>query len=213
MIECFIENDTVQAHGVFGIFPAATVNDDDIEIYTDESRGEVFDTVIGLRQQTVHPTDRTNLSLSDFVAPKGAEGNDYIGAFAVTAGICLDKLVAEYLHREVRTTHWGYMADESLSQEELVKEQYRGIRPAPGYPANSDHTQKETIWDLLKPLENSNIELTESWAMLPAASVSGWYFSHPESQYFGVGKLDRDQVAEYAECKGVTAEAAETLSY
>jgi len=237
MIERFIENDTVQAHGVFGIFPAATVNDDDIEIYTDESRSEVFDTVIGLRQQTVHPTDRPNLSLSDFIAPKEAEGDDYIGAFAVTAGIGLDKLVAEYdaaqddynsimakaiadrfaeafaeyLHREVRTTHWGYMADENLSQEALVKEQYRGIRPAPGYPANPDHTQKETIWDLLKPLENSSIELTESWAMLPAASVSGWYFSHPESQYFGVGKLDKEQVVDYAERKGVTVERAESL--
>ena len=237
MIERFIENDTVQAHGVFGIFPAATVNDDDIEIYTDESRGEVFDTVIGLRQQTVHPTDRPNLSLSDFVAPKDSEAKDYIGAFAVTAGIGLDKLVkefddahddynsimakaiadrfaeafAEYLHREVRTTHWGYMADENLTQEALVKEQYRGIRPAPGYPANPDHTQKEIIWDLLKPLENASIELTESWAMLPAASVSGWYFSHPESQYFGVSKLDKDQVADYAERKGVTLEKAESL--
>ena len=118
---------------------------------------------------------------------------------------------AEYLHREVRTNHWGYMKDESLSQEELVKEQYRGIRPAPGYPANPDHTQKEIIWDLLKPLENASIELTESWAMLPAASVSGWYFSHPESQYFGVGKLDRDQVHDYAERKGVTIERAESL--
>ena len=162
MIERFIENDTVQAHAVFGIFPAGTVNDDDIEIYTDESRTEVFDTVIGLRQQTVHPTDRPNLSLSDFVAPKDSEAKDYIGAFAVTASIGLDKLVkefddahddynsimakaiadrfAEYLHREVRTNHWGYMADENLTQEALVKEQYRGIRPAPGYPANPDHT-------------------------------------------------------------------------
>ncbi|PWQ97081.1 methionine synthase [Leucothrix arctica] len=237
MIERFIENDTVQAHAAFGIFPAGTVNEDDIEIYTDESRTEVFDTVIGLRQQTVHPTDRPNLSLSDFVAPKDSEAQDYIGAFAVTAGIGLDKLVAEfdaahddynsimakaiadrfaeafaeYLHREVRTNHWGYMADENLTQEALVKEQYRGIRPAPGYPANPDHTQKEIIWDLLKPLENASIELTESWAMLPAASVSGWYFSHPESQYFGVSKLDKDQVADYAERKGIALDAAETL--
>ena len=237
MIERFIENDTVQAHGVFGIFPAATVNDDDIEIYTDESRGEVFDTVIGLRQQTVHPTGRSNLSLSDFVAPKDSEAKDYIGAFAVTAGIGLDKLVkefddahddynsimakaiadrfveafAEYLHREVRTNYWGYMADENLSQEALVKEQYGGIRPAPGYPANPDHTRKAIIWDLLKPTENTGIELTESWAMLPAASVSGWYFSHPESQYFGVSKLDWDQVGNYAERKGVSLERAESL--
>ena len=237
MIERFIQDDTVQAHAVFGIFPANTINEDDIEIYTDTSRAEVFDTVVGLRQQTVHPTDRPNLSLSDFVAPKDSGAKDYIGAFAVTAGIGLDKLVAEYdadnddynsimakaiadrfaeafaeyLHREVRTKHWGYMADENLSQEALVKEQYRGIRPAPGYPANPDHTQKDIIWDLLKPVENAGIELTESWAMLPAASVSGWYFSHPESQYFGVAKLDRDQVADYAQRKGVSLERAESL--
>ncbi|PWQ93082.1 vitamin B12 dependent-methionine synthase activation domain-containing protein, partial [Leucothrix arctica] len=116
---------------------------------------------------------------------------------------------AEYLHREVRTNHWGYMADENLTQEALVKEQYRGIRPAPGYPANPDHTQKEIIWDLLKPLENASIEWTESWAILSAASVSGWYFSHPESQYFGVSKLD--QVHDYAERKGIDLDAAETL--
>ena len=237
MIERFIQDDTVQAHAVFGIFPANTVNEDDIEIYTDTSRAEVFDTVIGLRQQTVHPTDRPNLSLSDFVAPKDSGAEDYIGAFAVTAGIGLDKLVAEYdadqddynsimakaiadrfaeafaeyLHREVRTKHWGYMADEDLSQEALVKEQYRGIRPAPGYPANPDHTQKDIIWDLLKPVENAGIELTESWAMLPAASVSGWYFSHPESQYFGVAKLDQDQVGSYSERKGITVAEAESL--
>lgn len=237
MIERFIQDDTVQAHGVYGIFPANTVNDDDIEIYTDEARSEVFDTVIGLRQQTVHPTDRPNLSLSDFIAPKESGVQDYIGAFAVTAGIGLDKLVAEYdadqddyhsimakaiadrlaeafaeyLHREVRTKHWGYMADENLSQEALIKEQYQGIRPAPGYPANPDHTQKDTIWDLLKPEENAGISMTESWAMLPAASVSGWYFSHPESQYFGVAKIDQEQVADYAKRKGVSVEKAESL--
>ncbi|PWQ99848.1 methionine synthase [Leucothrix pacifica] len=237
MIERFIKDDTVQAHGVFGIFPANTVKEDDIEIYTDEARTEVFDTVVGLRQQTVHPTDRPNLSLSDFIAPKDSGVQDYIGAFAVTAGIGLDKLVAEYdaaqddynsimakaiadrfaeafaeyLHREVRTKHWGYVADENLSGEALIKEQYQGIRPAPGYPANPDHTQKEIIWDLLKPVENASIELTESWAMLPAASVSGWYFSHPESQYFGVSKLDKDQVADYAERKGIELAEAERL--
>lgn len=237
MIERFIQDDTVQAHAVFGVFPANAVMEDDIEIYTDESRSEVFDTVVGLRQQSVHPTDRPNLSLSDFIAPKESGVGDYIGAFAVTAGVGLDKLVAEYdadmddyssimakaiadrfaeafaeyLHREVRTKHWGYMAGEDLPQEALIKEQYQGIRPAPGYPANPDHTQKEIIWDLLKPTENVGIELTESWAMLPAASVSGWYFSHPESQYFGVSKLDRDQIADYAARKSVSLEKAESL--
>jgi 5-methyltetrahydrofolate--homocysteine methyltransferase len=235
MIERFIENDTIQAHAVFGIFPANTVDEDDIEIYHDDTRQEVFDTVIGLRQQTVHRTDRPNLSLSDFVAPKDSGVADYIGAFAVTAGIGLDKLVAqydadhddynsimakavadrlaeafaEYLHRAVRTEYWPYVAGEDLSHEALVKEEYRGIRPAPGYPANPDHTQKDIIWDLLKPEDNVGIELTESWAMLPASSVSGWYFSHPESQYFGVSKLDRDQVESYAQRKGVSVEQAE----
>ena len=235
MLERFIENDTVQAHAVFGIFPANTVQEDDIEIYRDEARQDIVDTVVGLRQQTVHPTDRPNLSLSDFIAPKGSGVADYIGAFAVTAGIGLDKLVAqfdadhddynsimakavadrlaeafaEYLHRAVRTEYWPYAVAEDLSSEALIKEQYRGIRPAPGYPANPDHTQKEIIWDLLQPDEAVGIELTESWAMLPAASVSGWYFSHPESQYFGVSKLDRDQVEDYAQRKGVSLEQAE----
>ena len=235
MLERFIEENKVQAHAVFGIFPANTVSEDDIEIYRDATRSEVFDTVVGLRQQTVHAADRPNLSLSDFIAPKDSGVGDYIGAFAVTAGIGLDKLVAEYeadhddynsimakavadrlaeafaeyLHREVRKNAWPYAADEDLSHEALVKEQYRGIRPAPGYPANPDHTQKDIIWDLLKPAEAVGIELTESWAMLPAASVSGWYFSHPESRYFGVGKVDRDQVVDYAERKGVSLEQAE----
>ena len=137
--------------------------------------------------------------------------DDYNSIMAKAIADRFAEAFAEYLHREVRTTHWGYMSDESLSTEELVKEQYRGIRPAPGYPANPDHTQKEVIWDLLKPLEKASIELTDSWAMLPAASVSGWYFSHPESQYFGVGKLNKDQVAEYAERKGMTLGDAETL--
>ena len=172
------------------------------------------------------------------MAPKESGVADYIGAFAVTAGIGLDKLVAQYdseqddynsimakavadrlaeafaewLHREVRTQYWPYAVGEDLSHEALIKEQYRGIRPAPGYPANPDHTQKAIIWDLLKPVENVGIELTESWAMLPAASVSGWYFSHPESCYFGVGKLDRDQVEDYAARKGIMlAEAARLL--
>jgi len=145
------------------------------------------------------------------VAEYDAAQDDYNSIMAKAIADRFAEAFAEYLHREVRTKHWGYMADESLSQEELVKEQYRGIRPAPGYPANPDHTQKETIWDLLKPLENSNIELTESWAMLPAVSVSGWYFSHPESQYFGVGKMDKEQVVDYAERKGVTVERAESL--
>ena len=151
------------------------------------------------------------IGLEKLVAEYDAAQDDYNSIMAKAIADRFAEAFAEYLHREVRTTHWGYMKEENLTQEELVKEQYRGIRPAPGYPANPDHTQKEVIWDLLKPLENASIELTESWAMLPAAAVSGWYFSHPESQYFGVTKLDRDQVNDYAERKGVTIERAESL--
>jgi len=161
--------------------------------------------------------------LADFVAPKESGIEDYIGAFAVTAGLGLDELIAEYdkehdiyknimakavadrlaeafaeyLHRQVRTEFWGYMPDESLENNELIKERYQGIRPAPGYPANPDHRQKEVIWDLLHP-EKIGITLTESLAMLPASSVSGFYFSHPDARYFGLGKLKRDQIEHYA---------------
>ncbi len=235
MLQRFIESGEIKANAVFGLFPANSVDHDDIEIYTDETRQKVQTTIIGVRQQTVHPSDTPNLSLSDFIAPRESQVNDTIGAFAVTAGIGLDKVVAkfdeefdiynsimakaladrlaeafaEYLHEQIRKVHWGYASDESLDMQARIKEQYRGIRPAPGYPANPDHSQKEVIWDLLQVEENTQISLTETLAMLPASSISGWYFSHPESKYFGVGKIDRDQVLDYAKRKGIDEKSAE----
>lgn len=235
MLQGFIESGDIKANAVFGIFPANSVDHDDIEIYTDETRRELHSKVVGLRQQTVHPTDSPNLSLSDFIAPRETEINDTIGAFAVTAGIGLDKVVekfekeqdvynsimakaladrlaeafAEYLHEQIRKVHWGYAADESLDSQARIKEQYRGIRPAPGYPANPDHSQKKIIWNLLEVEKHTQISLTETLAMLPASSVSGWYFSHPESRYFGVGKIDYDQVCDYAKRQDIEIEVAE----
>jgi 5-methyltetrahydrofolate--homocysteine methyltransferase len=235
MLQGFIESGDIKANAVFGLFPANSVDHDDIEIYTDESRETIQTKVIGLRQQTVHATDSPNLSLSDFIAPRETSVNDTIGAFAVTAGIGLDEVVAkfdqeqdvynsimakaladrlaeafaEYLHEQIRKLHWGYASEESLDIQARIKEQYRGIRPAPGYPANPDHSQKELIWDLLEVEKHTQITLTETLAMLPASSISGWYFSHPESKYFGVGKIDRDQVFDYAERQGIDDGAAE----
>ena len=235
MLLSFIESGSIKANAVFGLFQANSVDDDDIEVYTDESRQEIRSRIVGLRQQTVHPTDRPNLSLSDFIAPRESGVRDTIGAFAVTAGIGLDQMVktfeqehdvynsmmakaltdrlaeafAEYLHEQVRKNHWGYASDERLDQPGLIKEEYRGIRPAPGYPANPDHSQKELIWKLLDVEQTAQISLTETLAMLPAASISGWYFSHPEAQYFGVGKINRDQLLDYAERQAINRETAE----
>jgi 5-methyltetrahydrofolate--homocysteine methyltransferase len=212
MLDEFCNNVTLKAQGVVGLFPANSVDDDDIEIYANENRTERLNIIHGLRQQRVFPDGRPNLNLADFIAPKESGVADYIGVFAVTAGIGLDELVAEYdkehdiynnimakaladrlaeafaeyLHKKVRTEFWGYMQDETLQNAELIKERYQGIRPAPGYPANPDHRQKQVIWDLLHP-ETIGITLTESLAMLPASSVSGFYFSHPDSRYFGLG--------------------------
>jgi len=223
MLEEFCKNDTLKAQGVVGLFPANSIGDDDIEIYTDASRTKCANMVYGLRQQRVFPDGRPNLTLADFVAPKESGVADYIGAFAVTAGLGLDELIAEYdnehdiyknimakavadrlaeafaeyLHKKVRTEFWGYMPEETLENAELIKERYQGIRPAPGYPANPDHRQKEVIWELLQP-EKIGITLTESLAMLPASSVSGFYFSHPDARYFGLGKVKRDQIEHYA---------------
>jgi 5-methyltetrahydrofolate--homocysteine methyltransferase len=235
MLDEWIDTGSVSANAVFGLFPANSVDSDDIEIYRDETRTEACSRIIGLRQQTPHPGDRANLALADFIAPRTSAVADYIGAFAVTAGIGLEQLVAtyeqeqdvysamlakaladrlaeafaEYLHRHVRTEAWGYAGDETLDNSALIKEQYRGIRPAPGYPANPDHQQKLAIWELLGVEQAAGISLTESLAMWPAAAVSGWYFSHPESQYFAVGKIAQDQVADYARRAGVKLPAAE----
>jgi len=225
----------ITANAAFGLFPAAQVNDDDIEIYRDEQRNEVLMTWHNLRQQNHKPAGRPNLCLADFVAPKASGVPDYVGAFAVTAGggieskiaeleanhddyaaIMLKSLadrlaeaLAERLHERVRREFWGYAADEDLAGAQLVAEQYRGIRPAPGYPACPDHTEKRALFDLIDAESGAGIRLTESYAMLPASSVSGFYLSHPESRYFAVGKIGSDQLEDYARRTGMSIEEAE----
>ncbi|MEO6030519.1 MAG: vitamin B12 dependent-methionine synthase activation domain-containing protein, partial [Burkholderiaceae bacterium] len=223
-----IEGRWLTANGVIGLYPANTVGDDDIEIYTDESRNQVLMTWRGLRTQTVRPVVdgvmRANRCLADFIAPKGSGVADHIGMFAVTAGLGIEKkekqflddlddysaimlkgladrlaeAFAERLHQRVRQEFWGYAADEVLDTNELIKEKYRGIRPAPGYPACPEHSVKA---DLFRVLDCADIGmgLTESMAMTPAASVSGFYFAHPESTYFNVGKIGEDQLQDWAE--------------
>jgi len=235
MLDDWIDGGRVRARGVYGFFPAASVGEDDIAIYTDEARADVASVLHCLRQQRRFPDGRPNLSLADFIAPADSGQQDWIGAFAVTAGTGLDELVAEHdaandiyssimakaladrlaeafaewLHREVRIDHWGYAPEEALPNEDLIRERYQGIRPAPGYPANPDHRQKEVIWDLLSPDEAAGISLTESLAMLPASSVSGLYFSHPQSRYFGLGKLTRDQLEDYVDRRDEPLEESE----
>jgi 5-methyltetrahydrofolate--homocysteine methyltransferase len=223
------------AKGVVGLWPANAVGDD-IEVFTDERREGVAAVIHMLRQQMVRDrADRANRSLADFVAPKETGIADYIGGFAVTAGHGLAEVVADFearhddyqailakaladrlaeafaerLHERVRKELWGYAAGESLTNNQLIAEQYVGIRPAPGYPACPDHTEKRILFDLLAAETNAGITLTESYAMLPAASVAGYYFSHPESRYFGVGRIHRDQVADYARRKGMDLAAME----
>jgi 5-methyltetrahydrofolate--homocysteine methyltransferase len=235
MLDRIVAENWLRADGVFGLFPANSVEDDDIQVYADESRTEVRLTLHELRQQTEHRPGVPHRSLADFVAPKATGLHDYVGAFAVTAGlgseakitefkaalddysaILLESLAdrlaeafAERLHERVRTEFWGYAPDEGLGNEALIKEQYVGIRPAPGYPACPEHTEKQSIWQLLDVTANTGIELTESMAMWPGASVSGLYFSHPQSQYFVLGRIGRDQVEEYAKRKGWTVAEAE----
>jgi 5-methyltetrahydrofolate--homocysteine methyltransferase len=238
MLDRIIEEKWLTARGVIGFFPANAVGDD-VELYTDPSREKVLTTLHHLRQQGQHRDGVPNKALGDYVAPKDTDLPDHVGAFAVTAGlgsqekivefkaalddysaILLESLAdrlaeafAERLHQRVRTELWGYAGEESLDQEALIAERYVGIRPAPGYPACPDHTEKRTLWELLDVEANTGIELTDSMAMWPGASVSGWYFSHPQSQYFVVGRLGRDQVAEYADRKGWSlAEAERWLS-
>ena len=229
MLKQIIDERWLTANAVIGLFPAARVNGDDIEIYADESRDRVLMTYHCLRQQMVKPEDRSNQSLADLIAPKESGVRDYIGAFAVTSGIGIDERVeayeakhddynaillkaladrlaeafAELMHRRVRREFWGYAADEALSVEDLIAEKYRGIRPAPGYPACPDHTEKGPLFELLDAPDNAGITLTESFAMLPTAAVSGFYFSHPDAHYFATGRIDRDQVEEYAKRKGM----------
>ena len=233
MLDKIIEENSLQAKGVIGLFPANRVNDD-VEIYTDESRNQIQGVAHHLRQQTLKDKF-ANYCLADFVAEKSSGINDYVGAFAVTGGIGEDELAdsyiqtgddyngimvkavadrlaeafAEYLHEQVRKHYWGYAAEESLSNEELIREKYQGIRPAPGYAACPEHTEKQLIWDLLSAEQHTGMKLTESYAMWPGASVSGWYFAHPDAKYFAVAKIQADQVEDYATRKGWTLEEAE----
>ena len=228
MLKKIIEGRWISAAAVFGLFPASRVNHEDIEIYADESRNKVLMTWHNMRQQTEKPTGNPNLALADFIAPKTSGVADYIGAFAVTAGIGIEKRLemyekahddynalmlkaladrlaeacAEMLHARVRKEFWAYAKDERLPGEDLIAEKYRGIRPAPGYPACPDHTEKAGLFELLGA-DKAGIRLTESFAMYPASSVSGFYFSHPESRYFAVGRMDRDQIADYARRKNM----------
>ena len=233
MLDRLAAERSLNPRGVYGLFPANRVGDD-VEVYRDERRDEVLAVSRHLRQQT-EKTDFPNYCLADFVAPKSSGKADYFGAFAVTGGLEEDALAAaydaqhddynkimvkaladrlaeafaEYLHEQVRKLHWGYAADESLSNEELIRENYQGIRPAPGYPACPEHTEKATIWQLLDVNRHTGMELTESFAMWPGAAVSGWYFSHPESKYFAVAQIQRDQVEDYAARKGMSVSEVE----
>jgi 5-methyltetrahydrofolate--homocysteine methyltransferase len=228
MLGRIVREGWVVANGVFGLYPAARVNGDDIEVYRDETRAERLMTWHNLRQQNQKPTGRANLCLADFVAPKEAGVSDWIGAFAVSAGgidervaafeaanddynaimlkVLADRLAeafAERLHERVRREFWGYAPEERLAKAALIAEAYRGIRPAPGYPACPDHTAKGPLFRLLDAERNADMRLTESFAMWPPAAVSGFYLSHPESTYFAVGKVGRDQVEDYARRSGL----------
>ena len=234
MLREIVANGSLTARGVVGLFPANAVGDD-IELYPDDSRQSVGAVIHTLRQQMAKSDGRPNLALADFVAPKDSGVPDYVGAFAVTAGHGVDQLVAKYqalhddysailakaladrlaeafaerLHERVRTEFWAYAPDEGLDNDALIHEGYQGIRPAPGYPACPDHTEKRTLFDVLQAEDHAGITLTDSFAMLPAASVSGWYLWRPEAQYFGVGKIERDQVEDYARRKGMDVAAVE----
>ncbi|HEB82276.1 MAG TPA: methionine synthase, partial [Gammaproteobacteria bacterium] len=227
MLKKIVDEKWLKARAVIGFFPANSIGDD-IEVYTDDERKEVRTVLHHLRQQMAKPADRPNSCLSDFVAPKDSGKKDYIGAFAVTAGIGIDEHVkrfeddhddynsillkaladrlaeafAERMHERVRREFWAYAPDEAYSNNELIAETYQGIRPAPGYPACPDHTEKATLWSLIEPDKNAGISITESFAMLPTAAVSGFYFSHPSAKYFGTGKVQKDQIEDYARRKG-----------
>ncbi len=234
LLDQIIAEKWLAARAVIGFFPANSIGDD-IEIYTDDSRKQVLTVIHTLRQQMKRSDNRPNLALADFIAPVDSGIGDYIGGFAVTTGIgaaelaarfekelddyrailcksLADRLaegLAELMHERVRKEYWGYAPDENISNVDLIREAYRGIRPAPGYPACPDHTEKPILFDLLNVTENIGITLTETNAMFPAASVSGFYFAHPLAKYFGVGRIGKDQVADYARRKGMEISAAE----
>jgi 5-methyltetrahydrofolate--homocysteine methyltransferase len=235
MLDKMIAENWVEARAVFGLFPANTVNDDDIAVYADESREKTLMTWHNLRQQMKKPEGRANLCLADFVAPRDSGKADYLGAFVVTAGIgederakafeaahddysailfksLCDRLAeafAEHLHLRVRREFWGYASEEALANDDLIAEKYQGIRPAPGYPACPEHSEKSPLFAVLDATGNIGVKLTENYAMWPGAAVSGFYLSHPDSQYFAVAKLEKDQVEDYARRKGWTLAEAE----
>ncbi|NCF60618.1 MAG: methionine synthase [Gammaproteobacteria bacterium] len=239
MLEKIVREEWLQARAVLGLFPANTADHDDLLLYSDDERTMTLERLCHLRQQRAKPEGQAQNCLADFVAPSASGLDDYIGAFAVTAGIGIDERVAqfekahddynaillkaladrlaealaEYLHERVRVEHWAYAPEERLGNKELIAERYRGIRPAPGYPACPDHTEKGKLWSLLDVEKNIGLRLTDSYAMYPTAAVSGFYFSHPDARYFSVGKIDRGQLESYAARKGMTvAEAEKWLS-
>ncbi|MDN5203158.1 methionine synthase [Fulvivirgaceae bacterium BMA10] len=235
MLDDIISQRLLMASAVTGIYPANSIDHDDVELYKDENRNEILTVFHFLRQQGKKGANIANLSLADFVAPKETGIKDYIGGFAVTAGIGIEPLIAQYekehddykgimvkaladrlaeafaelMHEKVRKELWGYAKEESFDNEDLIKEKYLGIRPAPGYPACPDHTEKRILFDLLEVEKNTGISLTESFAMYPAASVSGFYFSNPASKYFGLGKVEKDQIENYAKRKAMKTKEIE----
>jgi len=235
MLEKIVSERWLSARAVIGFFAANTINDDDIELYTDDTRTERQTVFHFLRQQMNRRNQAPNHCLADFIAPATSGVHDYLGTFAVTTGIGIEEKVAEFeadhddyssillkaladrlaealaerMHERVRKEFWAYAAAENLGNEELIREKYRGIRPAPGYPACPDHTEKGILWELIDPVTHAGMTITESFAMLPTASVSGFYFSHPEARYFGTGKIARDQVEDYATRKGMSVEVVE----
>jgi 5-methyltetrahydrofolate--homocysteine methyltransferase len=236
MLKVILEEKKLQAKGIYGIFPANQINDDDIELIPPTPEGGADSKVVflTLRQQSQKTKGAPNIALADFIAPKESGKVDYMGAFCVTTGFGVDEWAAEfekdlddynsimvkaladrfaeafaeYLHEKIRKEIWGYASDEVLSKQALIEEDYKGIRPAPGYPACPDHLEKPTIWKLLNVEQEIGVTLTESMAMWPASSVSGYYFGNPESKYFGLGKIKEDQVIDYAKRRSVSTEVA-----
>ncbi|HYG17205.1 MAG TPA: vitamin B12 dependent-methionine synthase activation domain-containing protein, partial [Bacteroidia bacterium] len=235
MIDTVLKEGVLKASAIVGFYPANTVHHDDVELYTDDTRNQVLTTFHFLRQQNLKGAGIPNHCLADYVAPRETGIADYMGAFAVTAGLNIEPLVerylrdhddynsilvkaiadrfaeafAEHMHRYVRKELWGYAPDENLDNEALIREKYKGIRPAPGYPACPDHTEKGLLWNLMDIEKQTGIVLTESFAMYPAAAVSGFYFSHPDSKYFGLGKIEKDQVEDYARRKNMDIKTIE----
>tara|TARA_B100000809_G_scaffold84282_1_gene82702 strand:- start:630 stop:1355 length:726 start_codon:yes stop_codon:yes gene_type:complete len=233
MLKKILKDKSLTAKAVFGLFPANSVGDD-IEVYNSD-KTEVIARFLTLRQQLKKKEGEPNIALSDFIAPKDSKIDDYIGCFCVSTGFGSDELskqyedkiddyssimvkaiadrlaeaCAEYLHKQVRLDKWGYSSNENLDNKELIKESYKGIRPAPGYPACPDHLEKNTIWKLLKVEESIGVKLTESFAMWPASSISGYYFGSEKAKYFGLGNINQDQLEDYAKRRNISIEKAE----